>query len=435
MAENQFNAAVDGQEFAIGDANALGVTAGLADDRLLAELLRLPNFDGTSVYKTILPYSQGVLTPGASIVLPGTVQPTGSANGSINVMPFRAVVGSRVTAASNPLAAWRDIRSSVSVGASALAQTFALSPNSSGNPRWDLVYASVTVDLPSGGQVRRVKNPSTGAITAPVETTYLANPVTVTVLTGTPGATPSIPSLPDDSGGVYNIAIAAVRVVNGFNSTHTVLTPDIRDQVAVSPGQSPTMGTTRMMPASGNNDQSGTYTSDTAGPGVWTASSSGQRPGPFLPPSMVGVESRTAIVDLFTTAHPSHSSGSIVDASIDWRNRFVRVTAVASPNKFPNDPTAGVNTVPQSTQGQMRELVGTQISDYQVGNTFVGDGKLVSSRATVVIMTQDIGLPSGAIVGIYVDSTSGNLLWFNNGTATNLRYFFWIEATAQLPNT
>ena len=46
----------DGQEFQQGDMQTLSTVAGLADDRTLAEILRLAPYDGTNLYKTVLPY-------------------------------------------------------------------------------------------------------------------------------------------------------------------------------------------------------------------------------------------------------------------------------------------------------------------------------------------------------------------------------------------
>jgi hypothetical protein len=448
MSEPQWNAAVDGQEFDIAAANMLGQVSGLADDRVLAEILRLTPFDGANTYKTILPYGS-LPIEGAGPATPnnGTVQPSGSANGSILVQPFRAVVGSRVAAATNALQNWRDIRSSVFVGPNALAQTIALAPNASGQPRWDLVYATLTVDVPSLGTTKRIKPPSGSAVNVTTVTTALLNPVVVSVLAGAPGAVPAIPALPLDGSRSYNIAIAAVRVPAGFGAGSTVVTADIRDQVAIASLQSPTLGAPRIRPATGNTDQKGTYgPTNAAGPGYWNPATSGQRPGVFMPPGMMGGDQVLVAVDVTDPANPSHHAGDVVDDSIDWRNRITKVYAAIGGNgvvsfKFAMDNTANPGTGSGSrfptTMSVTGNSWGTSPAFMQLSNTFGPDAALVAGAATLFghSSTGASGdMPSGAQIGLYVSMADGVLRWFNNGTASTSRFFFWVEATGSFPN-
>src|ERR1700728_290119 len=132
MAEPIYQHELDGQEVEQEDINLLGTTSGLADDRVLAELLRLAPFDGTNTAKAILPYA---LRAGDS----ATVVPNG-ATGSVRVLPFRAIIGSRTTIATDPLAAWRDIRSSVyaqTTGGGAFGAAAVFAPNPGLTSRWD----------------------------------------------------------------------------------------------------------------------------------------------------------------------------------------------------------------------------------------------------------------------------------------------------------
>lgn len=444
MAEPQTNLAVDGQEFAIADINSLGSVAGLAEDRVFSEWLRLSPFDGANTYKTILPYGflaiEG-LTPGNPTNY-GTVQPTGSANGSVNVFPFRAVVGSRTSVGTSVLANWRDIRTAIFTGASAFSQTIALASNASGNPRWDLIYATVSVDTASGTQTRRVKSPTTGVVTSGTQTTALVNTVTVTVLQGTPGATPAIPALPSDSGSLYNIALAAVRVPNGFGAGTTIVNADIRDQVKISALQSPTTGVMRIRAASGNNDQAGTYDTDALGPGVWIPASAGQRPGPFLPPGLVGGEMVLVEVDLTMSAHPSHAVGSVVDDTIDWRSRFILAIGQGTSVSiaFGNDPTGGTGAVSQfpfPAQNALSQAAAGAIYDIQLSSTFRHADSPIANANPVWQYSGNgsNGMANGAQVALYVLSTDGVLRWWNNGTPSARRLFFWIMATASFPNT
>lgn len=435
MAEQQYYPATDGQEFGIPDAQGVGVTSGLADDRTLDELLRMTPFDGTNTYKTILPYG---VTPidgslGSTPANPGTVQPSGSANGSILVNPFRAIVGSRVAAASDALENWRDIRSSVVTGSSGLTQTFQLAANSSGNPRWDLVYVTLSVDVASGTQLRRVKNPSTGVVSAIDVTTVLLNPAVVSVLTGTPAATPAIPSLPADSGGNYNIAIAAVLVPNGFSATSTVLTTQIRDQVGnlnLTNGAGQTVAalheavTQHVKPASGNNDRAGTYATNRP----YTTT----RPGMFLPPGMAG--GGQMFVEVYNVVStPSHPNNSIVDNSIDWRNRMVVVFVQTTTSiTFANDPTGTPGNVMPLYSAQPA-VVSSHVPFLQMSQTFQPDATLATNGSTVIVLGTSATV-DGTTVGLYVLSTDGTLRWSSSGASPNASYAFWIWYSGQFPN-
>lgn len=441
MSEAQGTITIDGQEWAVSDIINASRTGGLADDRVFAELLRMPAYDGTNVYKSILAGGLKIVEGGAGPTPGngGTVVPAG-ATGSINVNQFRAIVGSRQTVGTSPTdptwtgprANLSDIRTTVFTGSTALAQNIVLTPNSSGNSRWDVVYATVSVDLGAGSVIRRIKSVSSGAVSLVSVPTYLANPVTVGVVTGTPGSSPALPALPADTGGNYNIAIAAVRVPNGFTSASTVSTRDVRDLVGVATltnggGQTVASMTaaigamTGPAPATGNNDRAGTYVTNFP----WSATG-GTRPSVFLPPAMNGGHQVIVEVDLSTTGAPSHSSGGIVDDSIDWRNRFIQsVYSGSSTLKFANDTSA--------TSGTSALPVANAALFPQVNQTFVADGAIVSGASTVWSLFGS-PMPGGASVGLYVSASDGVLRWFNNGTASNFRFFIWLTASASYPN-
>lgn len=439
MSRSQANAAVDGQELAIPDWNAAGTIAGLADDAVISEILRLTPYDGTSTYKTIIPYGSLPIenSLGSTATNPGTVQSTGSANGAVNVFPFRGVIGSRTAVGTNPALNWTDIRSAVFVGGTTtLPQTIQLAANSSGNPRWDLIYAIVgPIDNPSGSATRRIKDPTTGVVTAVSVTTQLVNAISVTSLAGTPSSSPAIPALPADSGGVYHIAIAAVRVPNGFSSTSTIANQDIRDVVGdwrltAGAGQTVAPPSEAMfptvLPASGNNDRVGFYTTHFN----WTGSS-GQRPPPFLPPGMAG--GRQIIAEIINTSTPSHPNQGIVDDTIDWRNRMFWTICqfASSSNTFANDPLGSAGSViPFWTP--LASIVSSELVNIQVSNSFKTDAQLQSGGSTVFLLNSATS-PDGFNVGLYVDQSTGILRWSTAGTGTSI-YWFWVMATGAFPN-
>ena len=423
---------VDGAEQQNGDAALMGSVGGLADDRTLAEILRLQPFGGT-VTKAVLPYD---VSGSLQVQFAGTVQPTRSANGSVLVYPFRAVIGSRTSTSSTisvALQNWRDIRTGVFTGPSG-QQTLALAANSSGNPRWDLVYASFAVDTPSNQVQRRIKDPSSGAQSVQSVYQYLAQAITVSVLQGTPAATPAIPSAPSDSGTTYNIPLAAVRVINGFGPTSTVLASDIRDQSPFVPISKST-GSTSIRPAAGNNDIGGTYAVDTTF--QWPVTSGANRPGVFLPPSWVGAEEIIVHIDARTSGHPSHPSGDVVDASVDWSNRVFWVMACFGQHPFWSDPSLASTTqctpnavdfaIPGSFSAGNVVVVGPANSTYQ-------DGFIVSGTSTICVGNSGRYslFPAGTGLGLYVNS-AGQLLSFVQGNP-NLALFAWIRASAPFPN-
>jgi hypothetical protein len=438
MAESQYNNTVQGQEVSQVDINLVGQTSGLADDRVIQELIRLTPFDGTNVYKAIVPY--GLAPIAGTIVAPTfTVMPTGSANGSIAINPFRAVVGSRVNPTTVPLALqwWRDIRSGIFIGSTTPPQqAIQLSPNGSPNPRWDLVYASLTVDAPSPNVQRRQQDPVLGTIAPVTVSTTLVQTVSVSVLAGTPAAAPVPPPIPADSGTTFNMPLALIRVRSGFGSTTTVTAGDVRDYATNGLGDVAAiyerLGVSSVRPANGNNDGAGTYATDALY--AWSTSP-GTRPGVFLPPQMQGGVSVFAECDFTNAAHPSHAQNSVVDSSVDWRGRVVRVWASASTtDRFANDQVAisahqGIPAIPgKGISGQ----------EYQLGNTLNNDGTVSTGNPSIYLGTPaTIGaanMGAASSVGLYVDATSGAIKVLTTGTPS-CRIWFLVEAFAQFPNS
>ena len=424
----------NGQESQRADENLLGGVAGLADDRVLAELLRLIPSAGGSVDRAVLGYSiTGEKAP--------VVQPTGSANGSVYVAPFRAIIGSRADAATLPspnptndtaeLANWRDIRSGVYVGEGTGAtpglHTQSLAANSSGNPRWDLVYAAIAVDVGQNSVSRRVKDPTTGTVSTVSVSQYLASPVTVAVVTGTPGATPALPAVPADAAGVYNLGLAYVWVPNGFNGSSTVTAPQIRaysKSTLKTPFRDLSSGF-RVVPATAANDGDGTWDS-----GNFSWEVAGQRPSPYMPADWVGGKQIVGQVDLVdnSSANWSHQNAAVIDSSCDWRSRiFDSASQTDTTKPFCTLVGGGTAMVPfcEQTPTVMRQLA----------NSFGLDGTLVASTSTIVLLnhTNQTDITAGAVVGLYVDHATGQLKLFVSGTP-NVRVFFWVRATAQMPN-
>jgi hypothetical protein len=468
----------DGRELAQQDINLAAATAGLADDHVLAELLRLAPYDGTRVYKAIIPsgYRSTTGVPHVQTVSPGT--------GVVTISPFRMVVGSRnaVNAAPNDnasypnpagdsaaLANWRDLRSGVYVGSStSLTGTLTPANNASGNARWDLVYAAITVDQTQGGVTRRVKNPTTGVLSAPTLPAFLLSPVTVGIVTGTPGAAPALPSLPADAAGVYYVALAYVAIPPGFTGGTTVLvTEGIRSTTICGSdgaGANPVPTAARFSPlhagriraANGNNDGNNAGTGSIS---VYSDSSNAaqfyapnNRPNGWCPPDWVGGEEIFIQLDLLIAATASHVNGAIVDNSTDWRARIFRVEASLDPGiaQFATSPAcvgAGSGTsaavgVPYCPN-PIQTYGGSSPPYVTLANSLGLDAAIGgASSSTLLYLDGSTTTPYGVgallgssaanKVGLYVDSTGAMRVFIAGVPGASV--FIWVRATGKMPN-
>jgi len=435
--EKQQQLAVNGQAVYQADFNTMGESAGLADDRVFAELVRLAPYNG-AVVKGIIPFSNNTIT--------GTLQQTVSPNsstGSVLVRPFRAFVGSRTSVSSNPLKNWRDIRSGVFAQSSDgvnLGYKAPITANSSGNPRWDLVYASVVPDAPGDSAPRKIKDPSSQAISSSSQVLNLVCAVTVAVAAGTPGASPNLPATPSDGGGAYIIPLAYVRVPNGFGGSSAVQNVDILDAQPTVTG-CPPMGIA-MRPANSLYTAGGSTLTNAR---VQTWGSAGTRPSSFLPPDMTGGESLIVPLDLTDASQSnwSHADGVVVDNSRDWRWRFFRWSLYMQTGvKLASDSNGSFDSASVPCGGK------TDVSDPDkmmvgLGQSFTRDSAIVTSISsdpdpyhTVAYVDQasDASLPSGSGFGLFVRWTDGALV-FKSLTNSPLRsVFIWVDASAPMAN-
>ena len=452
----------NGQELQTGDVNNMGQAA-LMDDRVLAEVLRMLPNEGGSVSKLVLSY--GVDAAGTELTdySDATVFTKQSADAKVYIAPFRAVVGSRTASSADGLKAWRDIRSGVCVAgkgvwssslASSLAIAQVIAANSSGNARWDVIYAIITPDTNQTSVARAVKSASTGTVTTPNTVVQLACQVSLGYTQGTAAASPAFPAIPTDSGGNYYVALAYVLVPNGFNATSTVkpwmICPAAPAPIALSKG----LGGCNAMPANQQNISGGQVVFSTS-VSSWannsTTSISG-RPAAFLPPSMIGMETVWAAFDLSGTSSSgwSHQNGSFVDTSRDWRNRLFRVFWTASIDSASNGHFAwdrGGSAVlfcprPPVTAG----TIATGAYFYQdMGQSFIADGNqltgggpiasssIVSAVGHSQLSTMDSGI-TGSIAALYVDQSTGHLCLYLNSTGVDCHLMAWIDASRPFTN-
>lgn len=398
----------NGQSILVGDFNALGEAAALADDRVLAELFRLQPFDGATVRRGIMPYNHAAW---------GALQfvaPNG-ATGSVLVNPFRAFIGSRTAVGTNAKANWRDTRSAVGVGSTTLAQVVTFAANASGNPRWDMIYAAVAVDANSASVFRKVKDPTTKAIASASTVVTKVTTVALGVQAGTPGASPSWPAAPADAAGTYYIPLAYVRIPNGFTAGSTIAKTDIAEAAPTLALSSATGGSSLQI-ANRHFTPEAANALTTAKVQTW--GSTGTRPNMFLPPLMGGVDGLVVAVDLRTGVE-SHVTTGLVD-SRDWRGRLARWTASIHTDDF---PWAGGT-------GHRAAMTGAAITD-MVGNSGFGNTMVGAASRMVAFLNgaHHAFMPDTSTIGIYCDNLDGGKLKVSYLNAPNVTAIFWIEFT------
>lgn len=423
--EKQLQLTNNGQQIVQDDVDLLGETSALADDRVYAELFRLTPFDGSNVGRGILRYAHQTSGPQSLIVANG-------ASGSVKVRPFRAVVGSRTAVGTDARKDWRDIRSGLSVaeGGTTLETTVNFAANSSGNPRWDAVYAAVSPDADGASVVRKVKDPITGALTSPTVVINKVTSVALGVQAGTPSATPDWPSIPSDGGGVYYILLGYVRIPNGFNGTATVLAADIAVQAPVLE-----LAESNGAPTWDVADQSHNPTSAQ----IETWGSTGTRPTVWMPPTMSGGKKLIVALDLNNSA-PSHASGATVD-SRNWLDRIVTYFAAigAAGSNFAWAQSAGIALPVASSDVYDRSLTNGQLAGFGIGATMGQD--LTTTRPCAYVAAPgghgqyDTGtMNPGATVTLYADPADGGKLKVSYSGAPNCSLLFVLDFSGVYEN-
>ncbi len=424
MSVERFVHSQNGQEVEQSDLNLMSDAGGLADDHVLAELLRLAPFSASGAAKAILPFGSSA-----------TVAPAG-ATGSVTISPFRAVVGTRDTAANiGSLKNWSDLRSAIFTGPNALSAPQALQANGGAQPRWDLIYAQLQVDAP-GQQVSRYrKDPSSEQVTVIQVAKSLVQAITVAVVQGTVGG--QKPALPPDGGGTFFFPLANVRVPANFGANSTVAPTDIEELAPYVP-LALTTGASILVPANHQYKEGGSVLSSAA----FAWGSGGPRPGPVMPPTMSGCEGRLIAIDAqaAASANWSHQSQGVVDDSRDWRNRVFRWHAIVNPSALAIFPWDRSGTPSARAIGATGASGTGGWQAFGFGQSFAADGATecvpplgVTAAVAAQVTPANANLPVQTYIALYVDPNTGALKVFING-APGMRCFFWLEASGQFPN-
>lgn len=421
MSEPKRTLSTDGQEVTQDDINHNADNAALATDRTLAELFRPAPNDaggGAQTTKGIIPFGfYGSPATGADY---GIVAPTGSADGSVLIPPFRALIGS--ISASTPDVNWRSARSAVFTGSDGTKKTFArqLISSTSGNNRWDLIWAKLKLDFNNLSELRYLRDATTGDVSSFTPVVEKADTVTIGVTQGSEAATPTRPALPSDSGADHYIPLAYVLVVHPHTGTTTVLPGQIQEVAPVIP-LSRVTGARTLQPANSQYLTTGTVI---ANGGDFA---SGSRPGAFLPSTMVGGEGRLFAFDWDATnkTHPL-SAKTLIDDTVDWRRRIFR-GEFWSDNGSAGDKFAwGGGNVPGATIIDANHKLVS-------GQSFFDDGTVITGGTAGGVVAVMSSLALSFTVYVLVDLTDGKLYCVVGGDPS-ARVFLWLDATGPFSN-
>lgn len=426
--ESQYFHSVDGQELDESDINSAAENAALADDRVLAELLRILPYDGSAVAKGILPFHIAA-SPAAAPAAP-LIGSSGSANAQVYVRPFRVIIGSRTAVGTDAKANWRDVRSAIVIGTTTLHQAITLGATSA-NHRWDLVYARVDTDQNQAGVTRYVKDPVTEAVAAQSISVRKATVVQLGVVQGSEGASPTRPALPADSAGTYYIPIAYIYVPHPFTASSTVNKGRIHE-VAPCVTISEALGVPTIRPNNHAHKVGGTQLTAVDWP-------TGEPPRGYLPPSMVGGVSRIIPFGWSSGFETGHTLGgtTVIDDSIDWRNRAGKWIAHCSAGGvFAWNPDVSQDRVPSMNAGTGANAGVTR--QYGVGQSMYDDGTTLCGLAGGVlcaVQPSNLSAMAGSSgVFLVARESDGALCAVVLATDPGVRLFIWLDASGQYNN-
>lgn len=403
--EDRYQHTLDGQEVNEGDINLIATEASLADDHAFADIFRSLQLQGGSP-------SRGVVggDPVSALVVP-----SGSANATINVGPFRAFIGP-ISPSSNQ-DAYKNCRSGV-----ATLATIQL-PAIITNPRWDLIYARVDVDIDGPSVSRFVKTGTTPATQQSI-TTLKQTVVTIGRVQGTESTSATRPAIPADSGNSYYIPIAYVLLGAGHTLTTAIAKANINEaapMLAVSQavgggGLSPVVVNTKTVVGLGSS---------------WAVS--GRDPS-YLPATMTGNVGKIIALRFGATRTIGLGASSVIDDSIDWRNRLFKTTTFVgsiSGSSYTFAWNSGGTAFAPDGRLPSAATGGPVIT---LGQSFHQDAGAAGGEVALFIAASIPQLAASSSVEIYVDMSTGKLMGKVSSTDPSAVLLIWLEATGQHNN-
>lgn len=410
--EKQYTHSVNGQGVYQSDLNLMAEDGALADDRVFAELFRIP--PNGSAARGVIPtaYSPTGGTD-TGIIAPST--------GKVKIRPFRAFVASRTAEATDAKECWRGIRSGICVAATALEQDVEIAVlNASGTTaaRWDLVYAILTPDVSTTEQ-RKVKSPYTGSTST--QSVAVAKTTTVTVAIMPGSADGSLPVITGGAG--WSIPLAYIRVPANFTSSVVLTAANIWD-VAPIISISEAVGASSCRPASINCERK----SGKIGNEDFSLDPTDDFPRMYLAPTMVGAQQRIMALDFSKVA-----SGDVVDSSMDWRNRVFQVELIVGLGKFPwsKDRSGGGGTA-VVFGGQINSGTFKNASEGTSKHTLLSHSLQTAETGKYYLIKTDLSALTNQFI-LYVNASTGDLhVQFSANPGEDA--FLWINASGQFSN-
>jgi hypothetical protein len=406
--ETKAQAAENGFGVQIGDWNDLAEQAALADDRVLAELLRMAPFE-TTPSRGIMPYAVKDATANA-----GVLQPSGASDAKVRINPFRCFVGARAEA--TMLEKWRDIRSAIHVGTSELYSEVQFAA-SAGEWRYDLVLAKVDVEIDGDTVNRYVK---TGSLPGTSQSVVLNTKtvVTITKVTGVEHATdPVMPAATADGGSTYYIPLAYVLISDTHDLTTAIPANRIYEVVPVLAPAGQVRPANHMHKVGGSVM---TQTPWSAGVGLFDG-----RPLGYIPPTMASAP-ESIFGFLLLGSAPTHRSvplnaTSILDDTRDWRSRIFKWVIK-------------VRTTVSGSSPIFLTFEWDEDGDSGMAQSHTSDGPGSDSRILYLDDTSGLGLAAGSTVEFTVDATTGALKVVVGATQPDVNIGFWFDATGAFAN-
>ena len=289
-----------------------------------------------------------------------------------------------------------------------------------GSAKWMRVYAVLNIDVPAITDTRYIRTDTTEG---PVVVTLATLPTVSVILMNDADVS-------DVQGASYWILLGKIRVASGFTASTVLTVDDIWESATCVPIHS-ALGVGSIRPAQCCYDSSLPALSTRT---PWALS--GPRPQTHLPSTMTGGATLYVPMSLVTPTLVNGviidlrnvADGDIIDATIDWRNRFFEWSAQAYAGPF----VTTSNTMGPGDVGIPSALTRTASGMGQ--SFFAGSaGPTPDSRLVARVTSTDLPvMAAGSMVNMQVDSNGQLIVRF--GGTPNCNMFFAIHASGQFSN-
>ncbi len=421
--QNRYEAPIDGLEVQRSDLNTIAFEASAAEDRVYSELLRPSLYNNASsvALKYILPFGNNKFdATNSQLQHKAIVSTTASADATVTVNRFRAVIGTRSSGASESPDGVRS--------AETLGQNIQLAATTTNN-RIDLIYAKVDIDINDTTVDRYVRDAS-GAISTSNLAIFKKTTVTLLVTSSSQATNPSKPNAPADTPTSFHIPLAYVFLHHPHTLTSPIPANRIMEVAAVI-GVSPSVGGVDAGPVSRFTGR------DTTLRTAWTPAAG--RPREYMSNGMTGKVERYFGLH-FDGSYQSIalSSTTDLDNSIDWRARLFKVTmyaTAASDNELAWNRDMSASAVSAVPYGNFPSntftYMGQSMSNGSSYGTALDGGIGIVARFAA---TDIPSMSSSSAIVLFVDASTGRLRVSVGSVNPMVKMFVWLEATGAFDN-